>query len=228
LYAAIILTIVALTSLLITRVAAAALTVTGMPRSVARFQARSALTGVGFTTTEAESVVNHPVRRRIIMSLMLAGNIGLAAVAAGLMTGFLNTSDPERGGVRAGLLVLGLAGVYLLSRSAVVDRHLSNLVGRLLHRYTDLPVRDYEALLRIAGEYSIREVAAHSGGWLVDRPLGELRLRDEGVSVLGIVRTDGSYEGVPGKDARIRDGDTVIAYGRASVIAEISERHRDQ
>ena len=54
-------------SLLVTRVATVMLTATGLSREVARFQARSAFTGAGYTTTESESVVNHPVRRRIVM-----------------------------------------------------------------------------------------------------------------------------------------------------------------
>ncbi|TWT47604.1 hypothetical protein [Botrimarina hoheduenensis] len=68
--------LVALTlSLLITRVAAMALMFTGLSREAAKFQARSAFTGVGYTTQESERTVNHPVRRRIIMALMLMGNI---------------------------------------------------------------------------------------------------------------------------------------------------------
>ena len=51
-------------SLVTTRVAALVLERTGLSREIARFQARSAFTGVGFTTAEAESVVGHPVRRR--------------------------------------------------------------------------------------------------------------------------------------------------------------------
>jgi Trk-type K+ transport system membrane component len=39
-----------LLSLLITRIATIALSVTGLSRETARFQARSAFTGVGFTT----------------------------------------------------------------------------------------------------------------------------------------------------------------------------------
>ena len=49
-------------SLLMTRIASVALVHTGLSREVARFQARSAFSGVGFTTSEAESVVAHPVR----------------------------------------------------------------------------------------------------------------------------------------------------------------------
>lgn len=64
-------------SILVTRIATVALTHTGLSREAAAFQARSAFTGVGYTTTEAESTVTHPVRRRIIAALMLLGNLGI-------------------------------------------------------------------------------------------------------------------------------------------------------
>ncbi len=44
-------------STLTVRIATVALTMTGIARDVARFQALSAFTGVGFTTTEAESII---------------------------------------------------------------------------------------------------------------------------------------------------------------------------
>jgi hypothetical protein len=46
-------------SVLITRIATVALSHTGLSRESARFQARSAFTGVGFTTSESEKAVNH-------------------------------------------------------------------------------------------------------------------------------------------------------------------------
>lgn len=44
--------VVLVLSLLVTRIATVALTHTGLSREVARFQARSAFSGVGFTTSE--------------------------------------------------------------------------------------------------------------------------------------------------------------------------------
>lgn len=88
-YAVVLLIVVATLSLLISRIAAVILTSTGMAVDAARFQARSALSGVGFTTTEAEGVVRHPVRRRVIMALMLIGNAGLVTAIAALLAGFL-------------------------------------------------------------------------------------------------------------------------------------------
>ena len=83
-------------SLLVTRVAAMALMLTGLSREAARFQARSAFSGVGFTTNESESIVSHPVRRQIVMSLMLLGNIGIATVVATLMVSFINTQRNDQ------------------------------------------------------------------------------------------------------------------------------------
>ena len=66
--------VVIFVSILITRIATIALTHTGLTKESAKFQARSAFSGAGFTTSESELVVNHPVRRRIVMFLILIGN----------------------------------------------------------------------------------------------------------------------------------------------------------
>ncbi len=224
-YGVVLLLVVALLSLLITRVATIALTATGMPRPSARFQARSALSGVGFTTNESESVVAHPARRRIIMALMLIGSVGLATSIAGVLAGLVGgTPDDGDRLARAGVLLAGLAAIYTASMSKRVDRRLSKMIGRALARFTDLDVRDYAALLHISGEYEVKEMVAAPGAWMTGRELGELRLRDEGLVVLGIVRTDGSYLGVPTKNTRIEAGDTVILYGRDERFAELTAR----
>ena len=50
--------VLAVVSLIITRVATMALAATGLSYDVARFQARSALSGVGYTTSESEMIAN--------------------------------------------------------------------------------------------------------------------------------------------------------------------------
>ena len=221
-----ILLVVALVSLLITRVATVALTVTGMPRPVARFQARSALSGVGFTTSESESVVGHPVRRRIVMALMLLGNLGLATGVAGLLGGFVR-ADAREGAIRIVLLLIGLSAVYWISKSERVDRRLSRLIAAFLSRYTDLEVADVDRLLHLSGEYAVGEVAVQRGSWLASATLGELRVVDEGVVVLGIVRADGSYLGVPDRGTRAAVGDTLIVYGCDDAVLKLAQRRAD-
>lgn len=76
-------------SILCTRIATVALVHTGLSREVARFQARSAFTGVGFTTGESEKVIRHPVRRRIVMALMWLGNVGIMSAIFSLILTFV-------------------------------------------------------------------------------------------------------------------------------------------
>ena len=72
-------------SLVITRLATMALVMTGLSEEAARFQARSAFTGTGFTTSESEKLVNHPVRRQIVMLLMILRSAGLISIVISLI-----------------------------------------------------------------------------------------------------------------------------------------------
>lgn len=221
--AIVLLLIVALVSLLIIRVATVALTVTGMTRQAARFQARSALTGVGYTTAEAESVAGHPVRRRIVMILMLVGNAGIVAAVAGLLGGFLDTGGRQTV-LRAALLIGGLGALYVASKSRRVDHALSRGISKVLRRHTDLDVRDYENLLQLTGDYAVREMLVQPEDWLADRRLDELRLADEGVLVIGIREPDGTYVGTPHKATAICEGDTILVYGHCDALDDLDER----
>lgn len=215
--------IVILLSLLITRVATMMLTLTGLSKESARFQARSALSGVGFTTGEAEAVVNHPVRRRIVMVLMLLGSAGVITVIGALVLSFANADRQERE-VRLLVLIAALGLLVLLARSSWVDRRLSALIGRGLNRWTDLEVRDYAALLRFADRFAVMELAVGEGDWLAGKSLEQLALRKEGVVVLGISRAAGRYVGVPGFDTRLEVGDVAICYGHSDRLCELDGR----
>ena len=215
--------IVVLVSLLITRVATIALVLTGMSIQAARFQARSALSGTGFTTTEAESVVDHPVRRRVVMALMLLGSAGLVTAIATLIISFANV-DRDEAFTRLLALIVALLVIYGLSRNRAVDRRLSALIARVLERYTDLEARDYARVLHIGGEYGVGEIGVQEGDWVADRSLGELRLRDEGLVVLGIEMPGGQYVGAPGFEAVVRPHMNLVVYGRADRLAELGCR----
>lgn len=217
--------VVVVLSILVTRVATVALTHTGMAVDAATFQARSAFTGVGFTTAEAEQIVSHPVRRRIVMVLMLLGNAGIVTGVSSLILSFVNIPESSIGAWgRLGILAGGLLALWLVARSRTVDRWLSRLIAAVLDRWTELDVRDYAALLRVTDQYSVREMQVEDGDWLANATLEELRLRDEGVSVLGVVRADGSYVGVPRGSTKLMPGDTLILYGRGEPLEELDER----
>lgn len=115
-------------SLLITRIATVALTHTGLSREVAQFQARSAFTGVGFTTGESEKVVQHPVRQRILMLLMLLGNAGFVSAVSSLLLTFTSPGGPEGLLLRLLFLGIGILVLWALATSPWADRYLSRLI----------------------------------------------------------------------------------------------------
>jgi hypothetical protein len=213
-------------SLVVTRVATVALTATGLSREAARFQARSAFSGAGFTTSESESVVRHPVRRRIIMWLMLAGNAGIVAVIASIVLAAVAPANDLNALVRVGAVVAGIFAIWWASRTDWVDRRISRLASMALRRWTQLDVNDYAALLHVGGQYVVTESRVEADSWLADRSIVELALRDEGVIVLGVERLDGSYLGVPQGDTVLLAGDLVVLYSRSGVLAELDQRKR--
>lgn len=216
--------VVILLSMIVTRVATIALTVTGMSREAAKFQARSALTGAGYTTTEAESIVTHPVRRRIVATLMLVGSAGIVSVIGGVALTFAQTEGNRDAATAAVSLVVGIGFLLWLMTRDPVDRVLSRVIRRLLDRYTDLEVRDYESLLEVHGGYMISELHIDPGDWIAERTLAEMRLNDEGVLVLGVQRHDGGYVGAPTGTTIGHVGDILLLYGHQDRIAELDMR----
>lgn len=209
------------------RVATVALTATGMSQESARFQARSALMGVGYTTHEAEDVVSHPIRRRIVLWLMTLGNAGIITVVTSLVIGFIGI-EREQSLRRIAVLVAGLILVLLLASWRGLDRLLTRLTARLLTRFTHLDTTDYGNLLRLSHDYGVIELYTREDDWLVGRPLADLHLGQEGVAILGIQRDQGEYLGAPHGTTEIHPGDTVVAYGRLPLLAELDQRHADQ
>jgi hypothetical protein len=212
-------------SIVVTRVGAIALAHTGLARDVARFQARSAFLGVGYTTSEAEAVVNHPVRRRITSVLILLGNAGIVGAIASLVLSFTRASGGQIA-ARGVVLLLGLVVFLVVLRSRPVDRALSRIIDAALRRWTDLDVRDYAELLELEGDYGVMELAVEDEDWLAGRKLSEAELRDEGVVVLGIRRRGGRYVGAPDGATVIEPGDSLLVYARTQRLCELDERHR--
>ncbi|MBD3346674.1 MAG: potassium transporter TrkA [Chitinivibrionales bacterium] len=210
-------------SLLITRVATSALSHTGLSKESARFQARSAFTGVGFTTNESESVVNHPLRRRILMTLMLLGNAGIVTSVSSLMLGLIK---PQGDGLVVRLLVLfaGIVALMIIARSKWIDKHLSRVIDAALKRYSKMDIKDYASILHLASGYTISELKIEKKDWLANRTLAESQMKDEGVNVLGIQRKNGPYIGTLEADTLIKPDDTLILYGRQGLLKNLDRR----
>jgi hypothetical protein len=212
-----------LLSLLVTRIASVALVHTGLGVEAARFQARSAFSGAGYTTSEAEDIVAHPVRRRIVSWLMMAGNVGLVTAMSSLLISVLGAERSGGAGTLVALAV-GVAILAVIASSSWVDAILSRCISWSMNRFTDLDARDYARLLHIRHDYGVTELVVGENDWISGRTVGEANLECEGILVLAIECPGGSFIGAPPPDTRIGPHDTLILYGRTPRIAELDRR----
>lgn len=216
-------------SLVVIRVATVGLTMTGVSRDIAQFQALSAFTGSGFTTRESEEIVNHPVRRRIVMHLMLLGNAGIVVAVASVLGLLLKTEVGDdywynRFWVRLAILTLGLAALWILALSSVVETVMWKVNTWAILRWTRLDLRDYTQLLHLARDYAVAELRIHQEDWVAGRTLADLQLSREGILVLGIETSDGHYLGTPHGTTRISPGDSLVVYGKHDALMRLDDR----
>ncbi|MCD6573194.1 MAG: TrkA C-terminal domain-containing protein [Thermoplasmata archaeon] len=218
--------IVILFSIIVIRIGSVALEMTGLSREAAAFQAQSAFSGAGFTTSESEYVVSHPVRRKIIRLLIFIGNAGVVSAIATLVLTFIGQSK-EEATLRLFWLFIGLLALYLFARSKLVDRGLRWIIKRGLEKFTSLKVYDYEQLLGLSKGYCIGEFKVRKGSWLENKKLRELKLDEEGVIVLAVYRKEGKDEkfiGAPHGELIIKKDDLLICYGPQEAIKQLSQR----
>ncbi|MEO1056540.1 MAG: hypothetical protein AAFY28_06435 [Actinomycetota bacterium] len=217
--------VVAVITLTFTRLATGALLATGTPASVAAFQARSAFSGAGFTTTEAENVVNHPVRRRIIATTMFVGSLGTPTLVVSVMVGFL-APGPGSTTERSLVVLSGLLLILLTATNRPMTRILTD-VGRRYANRRLLPAlsNDVEEELTLGDAYIVAALP------LDDHPINTYRsltaLSDglADVQVLGL-RRRGEYIDAAGSDVELDRGDELIVYGRREVIAALGPSPR--
>jgi len=219
--------VVATLSVLVVRISSIALSMTGLSDEVARLQAQSAFTGAGFTTTESEMVISHPVRRRIIRLLMLMGNIGFTSVVATLILSFVQAQSATQGLLRFLVILAGVGLLWGVTRLRLFNDWLDRVIKKALKRAGAVAAADYGRLLRVRAGYTISSITVDKESWLADQPLDESRPGEEGVIILGIEREDGSYLGAPSSKTVIHPGDQITVYGAEEDIRELAQRERD-
>lgn len=217
-------------SLFIAWIGATALMMTGLSRSVAKFQAISCFFGVGFTTAEAEMIVSHPVRRKIASHLIILGNLGITGALGALIVTMVK-SDPDwvnhLFGIKSEskavhlLMAAGIFGVtVLVFRLGFVHRLIEATIRFSLERSGVVRAMDYETLLRAREGYVVSEFEIDPGHPFIGRTLESLALGKNGVLVLGILRESGEYEPTPSRLTTIEEGDVLTVYGEETRLRE--------
>ena len=186
---------------------------TGMERRKARFQTLSAITGTGFTTTEAESVVNHPRRRNIASWLILLGTTGLIALIIGLIL-FVRQVAPVTSSSHIIIIAITIVAIILLSKLGVVDR-LTDGIARFIRKRKPASYLPVEEIVHQVGSYGVARLAISEKIVETTPNIGNSGLGERGVTILALERMDTAMP-FPRDDEKLLAGDYLLCYGKVA------------
>jgi len=191
-----------------------------MERHKARFQALSAITGTGFTTPEADSVVNHPKRRRIVAWLILIGTTGVITLLVGLI--LIVRSGIEAPSPLFIIVVISVIAIlFVIIRIGIVGR-ISDLILRFLRAG---PGRNWLAdkeILVQTGPYAVVSIRMDEKVVKTGMNIGEIGLMEEGMTILAIERKN-TVLSLPDADEQVQLGDQLLCYGDVRKISGMNE-----
>lgn len=198
---------------------AAALEASGLERKKARFQALSALTGTGFTTGEAESVVNDPRRRFIASWLIFIGNAGAIGFIITLIVWIragLTAPSPFQMIVLIFSLVIFAVLIGLGMTDSITSRVVKAFrkgdavsdspIGQILHQTADYGLLRYE----VGDKPPVR-------GY----PLKDLDIGGKEITILAIER-GGKTIAHPKPEELVMPADHLLLYGKIDEMAKLA------
>jgi len=211
-------------SFLVVRAGAIALMMTGVDRERANFQALSAFSRAGFTTREAEMVVNNPRRRRIISWLMILGNAGLVAVIV-TATSSIATSRGYQLPISILVILLGIFVLYLLVNRTGFGRKWENFIENRLIKSRFIEDVTEELLDLVEGN-GITRVIIDKDSIFIGKSLSETSMPKNEFCIVGIQRGR-SWISLPDSQETINKGDRLVVYGNINGIKQVFEKTGD-
>jgi hypothetical protein len=206
-------------SFLVVRASAIALMMTGMDRKRAIFQALSSFTGTGFTTREAERVINHPIRRKIISWLMILGNAGFVTVIVTTTTSLV-TSKGYSLPLDIILLLTGIFLIYKLVSSQGFVRRWERFIEKKLTKSPAFEEDAVEDLLHLIEGYGLVRAIIKQDSPLIGTTIQGCQACGEKMQVLGIERGK-RWIPIPGPEEKLEEGDRVVVYGQHDELRDL-------
>lgn len=203
-------------SYLVVRAGAIALMMTGMEQSKARFQALSAFTRAGFTTKEAELVVNHPQRRRIISWLIIAGNAGLVAIIV-TATSSIATSTGYNMPITIAVLIGSIVILYTSLGRSGFARWWDSFIEKRFVKSRILEEAATEDLLHFIEGYGLVKLIVPKDSIFIGHSLRDVNTADNEFFVVGIERGK-EWISLPKAREVINEGDKLVIYGNLNTL----------
>ena len=193
---------------------------TGLPPKAAAFEARSALVGAGYTTSQSEYVVRDPAARRFASTLVLLGYFGPTLILALLGFSFVLPSGEDLTARTITLVVL-VGGLLVLDRLGAI-RTIGARPARAVARRI-LADDTFETWV-VIGDRVIAAVQIPKDPERSEPMIATLS--DPGVRILAVEPAEPGQPTFPDESQLVvpRPGDRVVAFGPEQAFERVRRR----
>ncbi len=197
--------------------------ITGLTDEKARFQVISMLTNSGYTTKEAELIVNNRKRRKLARFVMMFGYAFTVTIVSTVVNIFIQFRKTYIGGAVAFIPIfialIILAWVVKKSKwtKMLVDKIIKKVSSKLEYEKNKNPiilVDDYGKLImaRVILNQVPQEIA--------DKKLSESNIKSKhGLNI--ILKSNKEGEFLPSSDTRFEKGDSIVVIGEEKLIHKV-------
>ncbi|MDT8337308.1 MAG: TrkA C-terminal domain-containing protein [Candidatus Izemoplasmatales bacterium] len=197
---------------------------TGLTIDKARFQVISLFTNSGFTTQEAELIVNSRIRRKIANVTMLSGFILNVTVISVLVNVFITLGSAQSSDILKFFLFIGgfFIIVFILKKLNVFEYLFRGFVEKITNRVIYGSGTNIVEVLDHVGKNSIAQVQViNLPEVLENKTLEKSDIRSTfSINVLAIIRGGETNANVTKDDVIIKD-DKVIVFGKVQNIKKL-------
>jgi len=196
---------------LIVRIATVILKMTGLDEKTALFQAVSSFTGTGFTTKEAEVILEDEVRRKTVTVLMILGKVGIVSVIASFILSF--GKDNLFSDLRK--VALLVAVILVLYKAVSMDRFslwLNRIIEKKIVARGIVEQKTLEEVFRLPKGYGIAKLHVGVKSEELGKTLAGAGFIKKDILVLSIERKN-ELISFPHADDIIEEEDTLLCYG---------------
>lgn len=181
---------------------------TGLEGDISRYQVISMLTGTGFTTDESQLIIDHPVRRRLSMFLILFGAFSLAVIISSITNMLADDLRLKE------LMITNvvLLAVVLIGRTPLTKRILGDKFHHEMEKkleISELPIKD---ALYLENDDVVTDIAVEEESPLIGKTIGEFIKNEEDLNILFIQRGEVNIRRGLWQE-KIQEGDRLYIYG---------------
>jgi len=209
----------------IVRVATIVLKLTGMDERTARFQAISAFTGTGFTTKEAETILEDQTRIKTVIVLMVLGKIGIVSVIASLFVSF-GKDNLHDDLWKAGIALASIFVLYKLTTLKRFSRTLNKFIEKSIVAGGIIKQRTLEELFDLPKGYGLAQLTITENSSEDGRTLAQAGFSKKDILVLSIERKN-KLLSFPHAQDTIKSGDKLLCYGLLKNIKSYVEQRKE-